>query len=88
VYALFGRRWHKRITLVTCAAVGALAYYSWSLGHPPVYAAWTLILAFLAFVGHPPVADEEPLGAGRWLVAALGVLVFLLCFLPFPMKTT
>lgn len=88
VYALFGRRWHKAITLFTCAAVGILGVYSLFAGHPPVYGLWTVVLIVLALAGHPPVADEEPLGAGRWLVAALAVLVFLFCFLPFPIKTT
>jgi hypothetical protein len=36
-------------------------------------------------VGHPPVVDEyEPLGLARILVAIIGLLVFVLSFLPVP----
>jgi len=35
--------------------------------------------------GHPPVLEEdEPLGLARVLIAILGLLVFVLCFMPFP----
>jgi len=36
-------------------------------------------------MGHPPVVDEdEPLGLARILVAIIGLLVFILSFLPVP----
>jgi hypothetical protein len=38
-------------------------------------------------VGHPPVIEEEPLGAARITLAVIAVLVFLLCFMPFPITT-
>jgi membrane-associated protease RseP (regulator of RpoE activity) len=54
------------------------------LGKPPVYLLWTLVLLFLLRVGHPPVIEEEPLGKARIILAIIALLVFILCFMPFP----
>jgi membrane-associated protease RseP (regulator of RpoE activity) len=39
-------------------------------------------------VGHPPVIEEEPLGKARIAIAIVALLVFLLCFMPFPITTS
>jgi membrane-associated protease RseP (regulator of RpoE activity) len=87
LYAVAGPRWHRRVTLVTCVAVSTLAIYAFTIGQPPVYLLWSVVLIFLARVGHPPVADESPLGPARLTLAVLAVLVFLLCFMPFPITS-
>lgn len=84
VYALLGRRAHTWISRIATIACGALAVYSLVVHQPPVYLLWTLVLLFLMKVGHPPVAEEEPLGTARVTVAIIAVLVFLLCFMRFP----
>ena len=84
LYAVFGKRIHKLISIIVAVSVGALAVTTIVLGQPPVYALWTLVLFFLLKVGHPPVMEEEPLGKARLILAILAVLVFLLCFMPFP----
>lgn len=86
LYAVAGRRWHKRISIVVCAAVAAIAVYTLVKHQPPVYLLWTLVLLFLARVGHPPVTADEPLGTPRLLLAAVALIVFLLCFMPFPIS--
>jgi len=45
-------------------------------------------LLFLMKVGHPPVIEEEPLGKARIAIAIVALLVFLLCFMPFPITTS
>ncbi|HXF41654.1 MAG TPA: site-2 protease family protein, partial [Blastocatellia bacterium] len=84
LYAVFGKRVHKLISIIVAISAGALAVTAIVLGQPPVYALWTLVLLFLLKVGHPPVMEEEPLGKARLVLAVLAVLVFLLCFMPFP----
>lgn len=84
LYALVGPKWHKRISLISAAAVAALAVVSFILHRSPIWFLWALVLAFLAKVGHPPTAPDETLGRGRIILAAVAALVFLLCFLPFP----
>jgi membrane-associated protease RseP (regulator of RpoE activity) len=86
LYAVAGRKWHKRVTIFVCAAVGSLAVYTLIKHQPPAYLLWTLVLLFLARVGHPPVSDESPLGTPRLVLAAFALLVFFLCFMPFPIS--
>jgi membrane-associated protease RseP (regulator of RpoE activity) len=87
LYALAGRRIHKWVSAITAAAVVSLAALTFYLDQPPVYFLWALVLLFLLRVGHPPVIEEEPLGKGRVALAIFAVIVFLLCFMPFPITT-
>ncbi|MCI0486568.1 MAG: site-2 protease family protein [Blastocatellia bacterium] len=84
LYAATGRRIHKWVSLITCLAVGTLAVLSFVWYDSPIWFLWTLVLLFLLRVGHPPVFEEEPLGKVRIILAVLAALVFLLCFMPFP----
>ena len=88
VYAVLGRRAHMWVSRIVTAGCGVLAVYSIAAGQPPVYVLWTLVLLFLMKVGHPPFVEEEPLGKARIALAIVSLLVFLLCFLPFPITTT
>jgi membrane-associated protease RseP (regulator of RpoE activity) len=85
-YALFGERGHRLVARLSYLAVLILtvvAIYEglWN------WLVWAIILTFLMRVGHPPVLDPAPpLGRGRVVIAVLGVLVFLLCFMPMPIR--
>ena len=87
VYAIAGRRLHKWISRTVAIGCAGLATLSLVLGQPPVYLLWTLVLLFLMKVGHPPLVEEEPLGAARITLAIIAALVFLLCFMPFPITS-
>jgi membrane-associated protease RseP (regulator of RpoE activity) len=83
-YAVFGRRGHRLTAWASYASVIALAAFSVKSGmwNWVVFAA---LLTLVIRIGHPPVVDEsEPLGLARILVAIIGLLVFALSFLPFP----
>ncbi|MGH9755444.1 MAG: site-2 protease family protein [Blastocatellia bacterium] len=83
-YAVFGRRGHRLTAWASYISVIALAAFSIKSGmwNWVVFAA---LLTLVIRVGHPPVVDEsEPLGLARILVAIIGLLVFALSFLPFP----
>ncbi len=83
-YAVFGQRGHRMIALASYISVIALAIYTVRDGmwNWVVYAA---LLTLVMRIGHPPVANEyEPLGLARILVAIIGLLVFVLSFMPFP----
>jgi membrane-associated protease RseP (regulator of RpoE activity) len=84
LYAIFGRRIHKWVSLIVCLAVATLSILSYVLYNSPMWFLWTLVLLFLLKVGHPPVNEEEPLGKGRIILAITALIVFLLCFMPFP----
>ena len=88
LYAVAGQRMHTWISRVVALGCAALAVLSLVLNQPPVYVLWTFVLLFLMKVGHPPVIEEEPLGKARIAIAIVALLVFLLCFMPFPITTT
>ena len=80
VYALFGSRARliARLALVVFLALGVFFWVGWF-----VWAA--LILA--VGLKHPPISDEQaPLSSVRKALAALMVLVFILSFIPDPIK--
>jgi membrane-associated protease RseP (regulator of RpoE activity) len=87
LYAIAGRRMHTWISRIVAIGCAGLAVLSLVLGQPPVYLLWTFVLLFLMKVGHPPVIEEEPLGKARVALAIFALLVFLLCFMPFPITT-
>jgi membrane-associated protease RseP (regulator of RpoE activity) len=87
LYAIAGRRTHTWISRIVAVGCAALAVLSIVLNQPPVYLLWTFVLLFLMKVGHPPVLEEEPLGKARVALAIFALLVFLLCFMPFPITS-
>lgn len=84
VYAVFGRRIHHWVSASVCIAIAILAVLSYAWYESPIWFLWTFVLLFLLRVGHPPLLTEEPLGRARIILAVVALLVFLLCFMPFP----
>jgi membrane-associated protease RseP (regulator of RpoE activity) len=84
LYAVFGRRIHKWVSLFVCISIATLAVLSYKLYNSPMWFLWAIILIFLFKVGHPPVTEDESLGKGRIILAVVALAVFLLCFMPFP----
>lgn len=83
-YAVFGRRGHRVIAVLSYLSVISLALYS-IRGGMWNWVVYAVILTLMLRVGHPPVMDEEePLGPARKIVALIGLLIFILCFMPFP----
>jgi membrane-associated protease RseP (regulator of RpoE activity) len=83
-YAVLGRRGHRLTAWASYIAVVALAVFSVKNGTWN-WVVFTAMLTLAIRVGHPPVVDErEPLGLARILVAIIGLLIFALSFLPFP----
>ncbi len=85
-YAVFGRRGHRLIGTTAYLFVIGLAVYSiyaqtWN------YVVYAALLTFVMRFGHPPVVDEEePIGLARILVALIGLLIFVLSFIPVPIS--
>jgi membrane-associated protease RseP (regulator of RpoE activity) len=85
-FALFGASAHKiigRIAFVTMAALAFLGY--WWHGSPSGFL-YAVLLAVMMKVPHPQPAVMEPLGTKRIAIAIVTLIVFALCFLPFPIK--
>jgi membrane-associated protease RseP (regulator of RpoE activity) len=87
VYAVFGRRGHWLIARLIYIGVLGLALHAWLRGGWMGWIIYAVLLTLILRIGHPPVVDEhEKLGFWRLAVAVIGLLVFLLCFLPVPIS--
>lgn len=83
-FAVFGQTAHRmmgRVAFATVVVLAVLGY--WWHGSPSGFL-YAVLLGIMLKVRHPQPATMEPLGMKRVLVAILTLLVFVLCFVPFP----
>jgi membrane-associated protease RseP (regulator of RpoE activity) len=83
-FAVFGPRMHRligRIAFVTMAVLAVLGYV-WH--NSPSGFLYVVLLGVMLRVPHPEPYTMDPLGPTRRLIAYLTLLVFILCFWPFP----
>lgn len=79
-YAVFGlkSRLIARVFLIVFAVMGVFYWVGWFV--------WALLILVLG-LKHPPVWDElSPLGRGRTIAAVLLLFIFVICFIPDPVK--
>jgi membrane-associated protease RseP (regulator of RpoE activity) len=87
-FAAFGRlahHWLGRVAFVTMAVISVLGYF-WH-GSPSGFV-YVVLLAVMLNVRHPQPEQMEPLGAMRVAIGIVTLIVFALCFLPFPITIT
>jgi membrane-associated protease RseP (regulator of RpoE activity) len=87
-FAVFGPRAHHLIARVAFVATATLAVLGFVLHNSPSGFLYTILLAVMMRVPHPAPAVMEPLGAKRLVIAVVTLLVFILCFWPFPITIT
>jgi membrane-associated protease RseP (regulator of RpoE activity) len=85
VFSVFGKRTHAWVGRAGFVAMALLAVLGWHWHNSPGGFLYAILLFVMLRVPHPQALDEiTPLGRARLLVALLTLLVFLLCFVPFP----
>jgi membrane-associated protease RseP (regulator of RpoE activity) len=83
-FAAFGgiaHHWIGRVAFVTMVVLSILGYL-WH-GSPSGFL-YVVLLAVMLRVRHPPPDQMEPLGWMRVAIGVITLIVFALCFLPFP----
>jgi membrane-associated protease RseP (regulator of RpoE activity) len=83
-FAAFGgiaHHWIGRVAFVTMTALSVLGYL-WH-GSPSGFL-YVVLLAVMLRVRHPAPDQMEPLGSMRIAIGVITLIVFALCFLPFP----
>lgn len=85
VYSLFGRTGHRSIAWLFYAGMAAVALYG------SIYRGWyggllylVVLTVMLAFKHPPTMVQESEIGTARKVIALVGLIVFLLSFLPLP----
>ncbi|MCS6803799.1 MAG: site-2 protease family protein [Acidobacteriota bacterium] len=85
VYALFGRRGHRWVATGIFAIICVLAWLSYRVHRWPGWFVYVALLGLMLGLQHPPVEDEQrPLDRQRYLIGMVGLIVFILSFMPFP----
>ncbi len=83
-FAVFGQRAHKFIGRVAFVVMAFLALMGFFWYSSPSGLLYTILLAVMLKVRHPQPEVTEDLGKGRVLIAIVTLIVFALCFWPFP----
>jgi membrane-associated protease RseP (regulator of RpoE activity) len=84
-FSLFGGRAHKLIGTIAFFAMSTLAVLGWMWHGSPSGFLYAVLLAVMLRMRHPQAGNDlEPLGRARIIVAVCTLLVFILCFWPFP----
>ena len=82
-YALFGPRLHRLISGTAFVALLAVSLFSWpALG----YLVFALLLIAMGFRHPASECEAVPVGRGRILVAIIGAIILILCFVPVPVQ--
>jgi len=85
-FAVFGRRAHRIIGRIAFVTVIVLAILGFWWHNSPSGFLYAVLLGIMMKVPHPTPGAMEPLGTKRTLIAFLTLLVFALCFWPFPIS--
>lgn len=85
-YAVFGPLVHKWTGRLAFGVMATLAFFGYWLYNSPSGVLIAVLLGVMLRVGHPRPLSDEPLDAGRKAVAFLTLLIFALCFVPFPIR--
>ena len=85
-YALFGKRLHAIMAKISFVAMATLSVLGLLLYNSPVGILFAVILAVMIKIGHPEPYDYAPLDLKRKIVAFITLIIFVLCFAPFPIQ--
>src|SRR5438552_9075577 len=83
-FALFGQRAHWWIARVAFVLMLIITIFGWLWFRSPVMFLYVVLLAVMLRVRHPQPEQMEPLGLARTIIGVITLIVFALCFLPFP----
>ncbi|MGH7782291.1 MAG: site-2 protease family protein [Candidatus Binatia bacterium] len=86
MYAVLGKRIHHWTGRIAFVAMAAFAIVGWFLYSSPSGFLIAILLGVMMRVGHPEPYDQTPLDAKRKLIAVATLVIFILCFVPFPIQ--
>ncbi len=87
-FAAFGQRAHWWIGRVAFGLILMSTIIGWLWFGSPTMLLYVVLLAVMLNVRHPQPEQMEPLGAKRVAIGIITLIVFALCFLPFPITIT
>jgi membrane-associated protease RseP (regulator of RpoE activity) len=86
IYAVFGEKIHRLTGRIAFVVMAAICVLGWFVYNSPSGLLFTILLGVMMRIKHPEPLDTAPLNFNRKLVAILTLLIFILCFVPFPIQ--
>lgn len=83
-FSVFGERAHWWIGRVAFGTMALISVLGWLWHRSPSGFLYVALLAVMLRVRHPAPEIMEPLGRARIVIGIITLMVFVLCFLPFP----
>ena len=83
-FSAFGERAHWWIGRVAFGTMALISVLGWLWHRSPSGFLYVVLLAVMLRVRHPAPEIMEPLGRARVVIGIITLIVFVLCFLPFP----
>lgn len=83
-FSVFGANAHRWIGTVAFVAMAMIAALGWQWHGSPSGFVYAILLAVMLRIRHPQPEQMEPLGLPRIIIGIVTLMVFVLCFLPFP----
>ena len=88
IYAVFGKSVHFFTGRMAFVVMTGLSIIGFIYFNSPSGFLIAVLLGIMARIRHPEPQDQTALDAKRKLVAVLTLLIFILCFTPFPIRIT
>ena len=86
IYSIFGERVHFWTGRIAFAAMSLISLLGWFWYSSPSGFLFAVLLAVMMRIKHPEPLDHTPLNFTRKVIAALTLVIFILCFVPFPIQ--
>ncbi|MBA3600557.1 MAG: site-2 protease family protein [Acidobacteria bacterium] len=86
IYAVFGEKIHFWTGRIAFAVMSLISLLGWFLYSSPSGFLFAILLAVMMRIRHPEPLDDAALDFKRKIIAVLTLLIFILCFLPFPIQ--
>jgi membrane-associated protease RseP (regulator of RpoE activity) len=86
IYAVFGEKIHYYTGRIAFAVMALFSVAGFYFYNSPSGFLFAILLAVMMRIRHPEPLDGTPLDFKRKIVAALVLLIFILCFVPFPIQ--
>ncbi len=86
IYAVFGEKVHYWTGRIGFVVMSVLSILGWIFYSSPSGFLVAILLGVMMRIRHPVPYDQRPLDTKRKLVALLTLVIFVLCFVPFPIQ--
>lgn len=86
IYAVFGEKIHNWTGKIAFVIMVILSLIGWYFYSSPGTILFTILLGVMMRIKHPAPLDDSPLDFKRKVIAFLTLLIFILCFVPFPIQ--